>query len=105
MESRWHQSLRWHQDGINYYEMPNGPLVYIFCFQMSMRTTPKLFKMRIIHSDGSSFLIRSTSPKSILQMTKDTLTSSVWNPKSEIIDDQMGELSKFKKRFGQLDLF
>lgn len=65
---------------------------------------PRLFTQQVVHSNGASFRIQVTSPKSILTMTKDTLNHIVWNPSSTVVDDQLGELSKFASRFGDLDL-
>jgi ribosomal protein L31 len=71
----------------------------------AIRIHPPTFQLNTIHSDGSSFRLKTTSPKQILYLTKDTLNHSLWVPDSTMIDDQLGELKKFEKRFGSLDVF
>ncbi|KAI8900398.1 hypothetical protein BC833DRAFT_508405, partial [Globomyces pollinis-pini] len=63
---------------------------------------PVLFRQVVVHSDGSTFKIQSTSPKSLLTLTKDTVNHPLWNVFSTVIDDQTGELAKFNTRFGDL---
>jgi ribosomal protein L31 len=70
-----------------------------------VNVNPRLFQLTTIHSDGSSIRFQTTSPKPILYLTKDTLNNSLWVPSSTVIDDQLGELKKFNKRFGDLSEF
>ncbi|KAJ3168856.1 hypothetical protein HDU88_001183 [Geranomyces variabilis] len=65
---------------------------------------PPLFHQTIVHSDGSTFTLRSTSPRSLLKLTKDARNHALWNPALNVIDDQSGELAKFEKRFADFDL-
>ena len=67
-----------------------------------INVNPPIFKQTIVHSDGSTFRIQSTSPKSILTLTKDTVNHVLWNPLSTVVDDRAGELQKFTDRFGDL---
>jgi ribosomal protein L31 len=69
----------------------------------SVGINPKQFLLKVVLSDGSSFYTKSTSIKGIMTLTKDTVNHPLWNPNSQVVDDQLGELSKFKKRFGDLD--
>eukprot|EP00842_Homolaphlyctis_polyrhiza_P005953 jgi/Hompol1/6359/HPOL_002109-RA len=63
---------------------------------------PVLFHQKIVHSDGSTFTLRSTSPRSVLQMTRDTRNHQLWNPSSLSVDDLGGELRKFAERFSDI---
>ncbi|KAI9016947.1 hypothetical protein BC832DRAFT_543272 [Gaertneriomyces semiglobifer] len=63
---------------------------------------PPLFHQTIVHSDGSTFSLPTTSPRSILKLTKDTRNHPLWNPALNVLDDQSGELAKFEKAFGDL---
>ncbi|KAI8918560.1 hypothetical protein DFJ77DRAFT_417293, partial [Powellomyces hirtus] len=65
---------------------------------------PPLFHQTIVHSDGSTFTLRSTSPRALLKLTKDARNHALWNPALNVLDDQSGELAKFEKRFGDFDL-
>ncbi|KAJ3246342.1 hypothetical protein HDU77_009000 [Chytriomyces hyalinus] len=67
--------------------------------------SPHFFYQRVVHSDGSSFVMRTTTPKALLQLTKDTRNHILWNPANNIVDDRTGELSKFTSRFGDLSSF
>ncbi|EGF83009.1 hypothetical protein BATDEDRAFT_21307 [Batrachochytrium dendrobatidis JAM81] len=60
---------------------------------------PPLFHQKVVHSDGSTFTIRSSSPRSILVLTRDTCNHQLWNPTSQAVDDRGGELRKFSERF------
>ncbi|KAJ3207507.1 hypothetical protein HDU67_007434 [Dinochytrium kinnereticum] len=62
---------------------------------------PHTFLQTIVLSDGSTFTLRSTSPKTFMKLTKDTRNHAVWNPSSVVVD-KSGELSKFQQRFGDL---
>ncbi|KAI8057165.1 hypothetical protein BDF22DRAFT_610678, partial [Syncephalis plumigaleata] len=62
------------------------------------------FTQTVILSNGASFTRRTTSPRSILRLTKDTRNHPLWNPTTQTeLDDESGTLSKFTKRFGELD--
>ncbi|KAI8914304.1 hypothetical protein EDD86DRAFT_84341 [Gorgonomyces haynaldii] len=66
---------------------------------------PTTFRQTVVHSDGSTFSIRTTSPKSITVLVKDTLNHPLWNPRSVVVDDSFGQISKFGQRFGNLSEF
>ncbi|KAJ3051470.1 hypothetical protein HK097_007515 [Rhizophlyctis rosea] len=63
---------------------------------------PPLFHQTVLHSDGSSFTFRTTSPRAFLQMTKDARNHPLWNPSVRRVDDQAGELARFSQRFADL---
>ncbi|KAJ3113777.1 hypothetical protein HDU96_002916 [Phlyctochytrium bullatum] len=62
---------------------------------------PYTFLQTVVMSDGSTFTIRTTSPKATVKLTKDTRNHPLWNPSSVVVD-KSGELSKFQQRFGDL---
>ncbi|KAI9101947.1 hypothetical protein DFS34DRAFT_577748 [Phlyctochytrium arcticum] len=64
---------------------------------------PPFFHQTIVHSDGSSFTIRTTSPRALLKMTKDARNHPLWNPALNVLDDRSGELAKFERRFSDLE--
>ncbi|KNC97442.1 uncharacterized protein SPPG_07363 [Spizellomyces punctatus DAOM BR117] len=63
---------------------------------------PPLFHQTIVHSDGSTFTLRTTSPRPLLKLTKDARNHPLWNPALNVLDDQSGELAKFERRFGEV---
>ncbi|CAG8538923.1 22580_t:CDS:1 [Cetraspora pellucida] len=67
-----------------------------------MATRPELFTQQIILSNGATYTMRTTSPKSIIKLIKDTRNHPLWNPttQSDSLDDESGQLSKFTKKFG-----
>ncbi|KAJ3116310.1 hypothetical protein HK100_001102 [Physocladia obscura] len=67
--------------------------------------SPHFFFQKVVHSDGSTFTMRCTTPKAVLKLTKDTRNHMLWNPSFITIDDRTGELSKFASRFGDLSSF
>ncbi|KAI9326989.1 hypothetical protein BDR26DRAFT_876204, partial [Obelidium mucronatum] len=66
---------------------------------------PHFFIQKVIHSDGSSFSMRVTTPKALLKLTKDTRNHILWNPSSNTIDEKSVDLAKFASRFGDLSTF
>ena len=70
-----------------------------------LNVNPPTFRQTVVHSDGSVFSIRTTSPKSIVMLTKDTLNHALWNPLSVKLDDTSGQISKFSSRFGDFSEF
>ncbi|KAJ3032871.1 hypothetical protein HDV00_007005 [Rhizophlyctis rosea] len=60
---------------------------------------PILFHQTIAHSDGSTFTIRSTSPRVFYQLTKDVRNHPLWNPSIRRLDDDSGSLARFSQRF------
>ncbi|KAH6563930.1 hypothetical protein BSLG_000091 [Batrachochytrium salamandrivorans] len=70
--------------------------------QRPVGVNPPQFHQKVVHSDGSTFTIRSSSPRSILVLTRDTCNHQLWNPSSQAVDDRGGELRKFSERFASL---
>ncbi|PVU87710.1 hypothetical protein BB559_005923 [Furculomyces boomerangus] len=67
----------------------------------SFPALPEIFRQRVVLSDGSTFTIRSTSPRAILKLSKDTRNHPLWNPQNQYdLNDEGGHLSRFQKRFG-----
>lgn len=52
------------------------------------------------HYSLNLFRVKTTSPKSILTLTKDTLNHGLWNPAKAVQEEKGGELDRFHKRFG-----
>ncbi|KAJ3091324.1 hypothetical protein HK102_000967 [Quaeritorhiza haematococci] len=74
-------------------------------FATSFNSNPQLFYQTVVLSDGSSFTIRTTTPRPLLKMTKDTRNHPLWNPeRRQELDDKSTELNRFARRFGGLDL-
>ncbi|RDB23902.1 hypothetical protein Hypma_009260 [Hypsizygus marmoreus] len=67
------------------------------------------FPQRVIRSDGTSFTHWTTSPKSIMRLTRDTTNNPVWNT-GQWSDDRgveeegalTGRLGRFNRRFEEL---
>ncbi|OMH82854.1 54S ribosomal protein L36, mitochondrial [Zancudomyces culisetae] len=60
------------------------------------------FRQKIILSDGSTFTLHSTSPKSVIKLAKDTRNHPLWNPQYKLdLQDEGGHLSRFNKKFGE----
>ncbi|PWN41490.1 hypothetical protein IE81DRAFT_324481 [Ceraceosorus guamensis] len=71
------------------------------------RPVPK-FPSTIILSDGSSIRLTTTSPRSLQRLTRDPTNHPLWNPSMERRggagdEDESGRLSRFRKRFQNLD--
>jgi ribosomal protein L31 len=65
---------------------------------------PHLFYQTIVQSDGSTLTIKTSSPRPILTMTKDTRNHPLWNPKNRAIIDESAEITRFNQRYGNLGL-
>jgi hypothetical protein len=60
------------------------------------------FDSTIVHSDGSTFTLRSTLPTvSRIDLVKDTLQHILWNPsrQNSALDQSSEEYRKFQKKF------
>ena len=64
---------------------------------------PQTFLQRVVQSDGSSFIIRTTSPRPLLTLTKDTRNHPLWNPELVKAVDTSIHLDRFKQKFGAAD--
>ncbi|KAI8885810.1 hypothetical protein K501DRAFT_284099 [Backusella circina FSU 941] len=68
---------------------------------------PEKFLQTVVLSNGATFTVRTTSPtRGQIRLTKDTRNHPLWNPAmlKEGVTDESEQLTKFQKRFGDLDL-
>lgn len=63
---------------------------------------PERFYQTIVLSNGATYTIRSTSPRNLIRLAKDTRNHPLWNPAmlKEGLNDESERLTKFQKRFG-----
>ncbi|KAG8872003.1 hypothetical protein FRB97_005213 [Tulasnella sp. 331] len=64
------------------------------------------FRQRVILSDGSTFTHMTTSPRSIIRLTRDLTNNPFWSPSSTDIsfgDEEAGRMGRFKRKFGSED--
>ncbi|KAI8987030.1 hypothetical protein BDB01DRAFT_784324 [Pilobolus umbonatus] len=76
-------------------------------YASSVTTKPENFLQTVVLSNGATYTLRTTSPtRSSIRLTKDTRNHPLWNPSmlKEGVTDESEQLSKFQKRFGDLDL-
>ncbi|KAG0045511.1 hypothetical protein BGZ83_009303 [Gryganskiella cystojenkinii] len=69
--------------------------------------TPELFDQTIVLSNGATFTLRTPSPRPQIRLTRDTRNHPLWNPemRGNASNDDSGQLSKFAKKFGDMDGF
>lgn len=60
---------------------------------------PPRLQSLVKHTDNSGFRIKTTTPKSLVILTKDTLNHFIWNPSGQKMDDQEGRLARFTKKY------
>ncbi|KAF9360620.1 hypothetical protein BGX26_008458 [Mortierella sp. AD094] len=68
---------------------------------------PELFDQTVVLSNGATFTLRTPSPRSQIRLTRDTRNHPLWNPemRGNTSGDDSGQLSKFAKKFGDLEGF
>ncbi|KAF9999746.1 hypothetical protein BGZ79_006654 [Entomortierella chlamydospora] len=68
---------------------------------------PELFDQTVVLSNGATFTMRTPSPRSQIRLTRDTRNHPLWNPemRGNASGDDSGQLSKFAKKFGDLEGF
>ncbi|KAG0364373.1 hypothetical protein BC939DRAFT_250690 [Gamsiella multidivaricata] len=68
---------------------------------------PELFDQTVVLSNGATFTLRTPSPRSQIRLTRDTRNHPLWNPEmhGKSSGDDSGQLSRFAKKFGDLDGF
>ncbi|KAF9956847.1 hypothetical protein BGZ70_009749 [Mortierella alpina] len=68
---------------------------------------PELFDQTIVLSNGATFTLRTPSPRPQIRLTRDTRNHPLWNPemRGNASGDDSGQLSKFAKKFGDMDGF
>lgn len=66
---------------------------------------PELFSQTIVLSNGATYTVRTTSPRSQIRLTKDTRNHPLWNPSKlrANLKDESEQLVKFNKRFSNLE--
>jgi hypothetical protein len=66
---------------------------------------PEQFRQRIVLSDGSSMVVRSTSPRPYVKLNRDTHNHMLWNPAlmRDHLDRENQQMSKFSRRFAGMD--
>lgn len=73
-----------------------------FSFTSSTTNTrPQTFLQTVQQSDGSTFTIRTCSPRPLLTLTKDTCNHVLWNPENYVLEEGSAELAKFKSKYGE----
>lgn len=79
------------------------------------RRAPKLpnpvvpqFPQHVVLADGSSYTHWTTSPRSLIRLTKDTTNNSLWQPwmetgnSEDLEGETTGRLGRFRRRFEEL---
>ncbi|KAF9113138.1 hypothetical protein BGX27_002131 [Mortierella sp. AM989] len=68
---------------------------------------PELFDQTVVLSNGATFTLRTPSPRSQIRLTRDTRNHPLWNPemRGNTSGDDSGQLSRFAKKFGDLEGF
>ena len=69
--------------------------------------TVPLFPQRLVRVDGSTVVHHTTSPRSVIRLTRDTTNNPVWNAArfvgmDEEEDEVTGRMGRFSRRFGEL---
>ncbi|KAK9761210.1 hypothetical protein K7432_014053 [Basidiobolus ranarum] len=65
---------------------------------------PERFYQTVVLTNGATFKLRTTSPRAQITLSKDTRSHPLWNPQIQTtLDDDSGKISKFSKKFGELD--
>ncbi|KAF8978608.1 hypothetical protein BGZ46_006283 [Entomortierella lignicola] len=69
--------------------------------------SPELFDQTVVLSNGATFTLRTPSPRPQIRLTRDTRNHPLWNPelRGNISGDDSGQLSRFSKKFGDLEGF
>lgn len=70
------------------------------------RPTVALFPQTVIMTDGSTYTHWTTSPRSVIRLTRDVNNNPLYRPGSEgddLLEDEAGRLGRFKRRFENAD--
>lgn len=67
------------------------------------------FPQRVVLSDGSSFLHRTTSPRSVFKMTRDTRNNPIWNAfvatgGEELEGKATGRMGRYSRKFEGMEV-
>jgi hypothetical protein len=85
--------------------IPSIPRIYIANQSRSYRNRiwrqPKVFHQTIVLTDGSTFKVRSSSPRQIYRLTHDKFSNHLWTGRrgSEEEDEQDQRLTRFRKAY------
>src|SRR5258708_38414270 len=64
------------------------------------------FPQTAVLTDGSTYTRWSTSPRSVIRLTRDVNNNPLWSPGQEGLeglDDETGRMGRFRRRFGSED--
>ncbi|KAM5545297.1 hypothetical protein V8D89_001408 [Ganoderma adspersum] len=66
-----------------------------------------VFPQRLVRVDGSTVVHYTTSPRSVIRLTRDTTNNPLWNASrfvgmDEEEDEVTGRMGRFSRRFGEL---
>lgn len=69
--------------------------------------TVPVFPQRLVRVDGSTVIHYTTSPRSLIRLTRDTTNNPLWNAArfvgmDEEEDEVTGRMGRFSRRFGDL---
>src|SRR5690606_18942857 len=70
-------------------------------------TFPEHFDQTVVLSNGATYTLRTPSPRPQLRLTRDTRNHPLWNPelRGNTGSDESGQLSRFAKKFGDMEGF
>ena len=60
----------------------------------------------VVLTDGSTYTRWSTSPRSVIRLTRDVNNNPLWSPgqeRSDELEDETGRMGRFRRRFGTGD--
>eukprot|EP00042_Codosiga_hollandica_P022741 m.86162 g.86162 ORF g.86162 m.86162 type:complete len:102 (-) comp50907_c0_seq2:73-378(-) len=61
---------------------------------------PRMYDVQVIYTNGATDTVRRTKPMDPIRLTEDVYNSAPWVTDPNLVVDQSGQLSKFKKRYG-----
>ncbi|KAI0665545.1 hypothetical protein C8Q78DRAFT_986266 [Trametes maxima] len=66
-----------------------------------------VFPQRLVRVDGSTIIHHTTSPRSLIRLTRDTTNNPLWNAArfvgmDEEEDEVTGRMGRFSRKFGEL---
>eukprot|EP00042_Codosiga_hollandica_P022740 m.86160 g.86160 ORF g.86160 m.86160 type:complete len:121 (-) comp50907_c0_seq1:73-435(-) len=60
----------------------------------------RMYDVQVIYTNGATDTVRRTKPMDPIRLTEDVYNSAPWVTDPNLVVDQSGQLSKFKKRYG-----
>lgn len=70
------------------------------------RPTVALFPQLVVMTDGSTYTHYTTSPRSVMRLTRDVNNNPLYRPGNEgedQLEDETGRMGRFKRRFENVD--